>query len=594
MQRKFPDENAKLTLDEPAFQRLLAAAFVIQEHNDVLQNQTPDPVEFKAADLSHIAETQNQIRSQKLSLLPAAVLVLNRALKISHADAGALALPSQRELSYICSAGTAAPSSGSTVPMDQSLSAECIRTSISVCIANLKNDQRLQSKVFQGRGLQGFAAVPVRRDGNVKAVLELYFTTPKAVDQATLRGCELLAGLLSELLGQPWQQVSAPVPPASSPTPSPLEQLKAEFDQALEQESDLGRPDSFAPSSEKSPAISAPISVPPISAPTISTSTTSILSQAPPPIVRCTNCGCPLEPQESFCGLCGTSRGIQSAPLAKVPVPAPRNAMADIAPVESNVKHVSEPAPIPAETKPKDVIPPKAESLPPELQEILARFPEEPPIVPDTPAPKNSVSPPAPIVASPASLQAQTQKLSSPAAVPAAQPAAEAPAPKKDAIVPAPSPEIPAAPPETAPPPGQQPGQWKSAAETRAWLESVKVDQPARHWLAANRANLYLAVAALLLILVLFGVGMPGTPPNPQKHQLGWFDSMLVSLGIAEAPTPPVYQGNPNARVWVDLHTALYYCSDAEPYGKTQGGKFETQRQAQEDQFEPASRQACP
>jgi hypothetical protein len=66
-----------------------------------------------------------------------------------------------------------------------------------------------------------------------------------------------------------------------------------------------------------------------------------------------------------------------------------------------------------------------------------------------------------------------------------------------------------------------------------------------------------------------------------------------VSLGLAETPPAPVYLGNPNAQVWVDLHTALYYCSDSDLYGKTQGGKFTTQRDAQLDQFEPAARKNC-
>ena len=68
---------------------------------------------------------------------------------------------------------------------------------------------------------------------------------------------------------------------------------------------------------------------------------------------------------------------------------------------------------------------------------------------------------------------------------------------------------------------------------------------------------------------------------------------MLVSLGLAEAPPGPVYLGNPNVRVWVDLHTALYYCPGSELYGKTPGGKFTTQRDAQMDQFEPAARRNC-
>ena len=135
--------------------------------------------------------------------------------------------------------------------------------------------------------------------------------------------------------------------------------------------------------------------------------------------------------------------------------------------------------------------------------------------------------------------------------------------------------------------------QWKSASETRAWLESVKVPPQRKHWMAEHRANLYLAAAAALLLLVLFGVGMPAGLQGG-KPQLSWFDSMLVNLGLAEAPSAPVYLGNPTTKVWVDLHTALYYCPNAELYGKTRGGKFETQREAQQDQFEPASRNACP
>jgi len=40
------------------------------------------------------------------------------------------------------------------------------------------------------------------------------------------------------------------------------------------------------------------------------------------------------------------------------------------------------------------------------------------------------------------------------------------------------------------------------------------------------------------------------------------FDRMLISLGLAEAPPAPEYKGNPDTQVWVDLHTALYYCPE--------------------------------
>jgi len=69
---------------------------------------------------------------------------------------------------------------------------------------------------------------------------------------------------------------------------------------------------------------------------------------------------------------------------------------------------------------------------------------------------------------------------------------------------------------------------------------------------------------------------------------------LLVELGLAEVPArAPSHLGGPDVRVWVDVHTALYYCPGSDLYGKTPGGRFSSQRAAQQDQFEPATRVAC-
>jgi hypothetical protein len=68
----------------------------------------------------------------------------------------------------------------------------------------------------------------------------------------------------------------------------------------------------------------------------------------------------------------------------------------------------------------------------------------------------------------------------------------------------------------------------------------------------------------------------------------------MVSLGLAEAPPTPVYMGNPDTQVWVDVHTALYHCPGSDLFGKTPDGRLSTQREAQQDQFEPANRKVCP
>jgi hypothetical protein len=114
-----------------------------------------------------------------------------------------------------------------------------------------------------------------------------------------------------------------------------------------------------------------------------------------------------------------------------------------------------------------------------------------------------------------------------------------------------------------------------------------------QRWQAMNlpRADLYLGIAILIAILAILWP----SPVLSQKPGLQPWQRFLVMMGIAEAPPSPVhYRGNPNARVWVDSHTALYYCPGEEHYGKSPNGHFAAQREAQLEQFEPAGRAVCP
>jgi hypothetical protein len=105
-----------------------------------------------------------------------------------------------------------------------------------------------------------------------------------------------------------------------------------------------------------------------------------------------------------------------------------------------------------------------------------------------------------------------------------------------------------------------------------------------------HRADLYLGVAAFMAALALLWPAAGA----PRPAALGPWERALVTLGIAEVPAPVVhFQGDPSLAVWVDPHTALYYCPGEEQYGKTADGRFSPQREAQMDRFEPASRSAC-
>jgi len=105
-----------------------------------------------------------------------------------------------------------------------------------------------------------------------------------------------------------------------------------------------------------------------------------------------------------------------------------------------------------------------------------------------------------------------------------------------------------------------------------------------------RRADIYLAVAVLVAVIAVFWPAVGSTRPAA----LGPWDRFLVEIGLAEAPPPVIHlQGDPGAEVWVDTHTALYYCAGEEQYGKTADGRLTSQREAQMDQFEPAGRLAC-
>ncbi len=104
-----------------------------------------------------------------------------------------------------------------------------------------------------------------------------------------------------------------------------------------------------------------------------------------------------------------------------------------------------------------------------------------------------------------------------------------------------------------------------------------------------RRADLYLGTAVFVAALALLWpvAGSRRAPLSP-------WERALVTLGIAEAPAPVIHlQGDPGISVWVDPHTALYYCPGEEQYGKTSDGRMSSQREAQMDRFEPAGRSAC-
>jgi ribosomal protein L40E len=106
-----------------------------------------------------------------------------------------------------------------------------------------------------------------------------------------------------------------------------------------------------------------------------------------------------------------------------------------------------------------------------------------------------------------------------------------------------------------------------------------------------KRADLYLGLAIFVAFVAVF---WPAA--SARRSELRPWERMLIAMGIADPPTQAAevhYSGDPNIKVWVDTEAALYYCPGDDLYGKSRGGYYSTQHEAQLDRFEPALRRAC-
>ncbi len=144
-------------------------------------------------------------------------------------------------------------------------------------------------------------------------------------------------------------------------------------------------------------------------------------------------------------------------------------------------------------------------------------------------------------------------------------------------------------PPPDNDPPGDDDGVDPSIAATHSSTASLHALSDLWGKLRFHRADLYLGIAVLIAVVALV---WPTT--TPQGPSLPAWERILVAMGIAETTQPVAnFRGDPNVRVWVDTHTALYYCPGEELYGKSPDGHYTTQREAQSDRFEPAERSVC-
>src|SRR5215469_3205824 len=195
-------------LDEATFQKLLAAAYTLQEHNERVRTgtsaadkkETPTVDSDSTAALAQIVDAQHQIHASNLDLAGAMNLIVDRIRKITGAEGAAIGLTDQGNVTYRACNGSLVPKVGSVLRSEASVSASTLLHDVLLRCTDAHNDFRVNPEVARHLGIQSLIAVPIFHDGKTAGALELVFGKPDAFHEHDVRTCQLMAGLVTEAL----------------------------------------------------------------------------------------------------------------------------------------------------------------------------------------------------------------------------------------------------------------------------------------------------------------------------------------------------------------------------------------------------------
>lgn len=580
------DKESKPIYDEQTLANVLEAAFVMQEHNRELQktgrspklgknllgaerwpgtssSKPPAAVMTPTADsgfsLAQIVDIQHQVQVRHLGLQNVMTLVVERLTEIARVGGAAIGILKDKTVQYRAAAGVMALPSGTEISLEKALCVDCIRAGTVFRCADVNTERVVDKDECVHRGIQSMIAVPIFHRTAIAGSLELFFSKAQAFTEEDVHACQLMAGLVTEALARDeefgWKKSLAD---DRAVMLEALEKLKPELAAIVD-----------ARATKDLAAIA--------SAPSKTESASTFV---------CPKCGHELIGEEHFCGNCGSPRS------SDYEAPNLQSKVASFWNMQQAMQKDSQVSPANGAGG--------HEQLSATLDEVKA---EEP--VTDCIEPRISE----PVAFAENLRNEGTESADLIEASGTADFENATPSDLEVPLQPNPEADVVAAEP-TALVKSEHGATWASAATTLEFFQRLAAARNRGLWAEfwnTRRGDIYLAIAVVLMVGVIRwavwsdrSVSATGNPTaTATQHRaapdadLSLFDRVLIKLGVAEAPDPPQYKGNPRTQVWLDLQTALYYCPGADLYGKTPRGRFSSQREAQLDQFEPAYRKAC-
>jgi hypothetical protein len=520
--------KTRAQLDERSFEQLLAAAYMLQQQRESIPVPTarPQPALNEAERLAAIAEAQAMVHGSQLRLQDRLQLVAERAQRITGGAGAAIWLLRRSQAVCQLASGALSASTGQSIALEGSRLTACLRDGAVLRCADAKSDPRTRYDALPGAAEGSVLAVPIHFEGRVQGALEVTFTQAWGFEDADVRTCQILSGLVSETVAVAAGQEQMNILHSERATLlDALDRLQPHLSKLFNSASVSGHMQN--PMQDRVEDRDE-MPLPPNGLPPAPTGPTHGLARLGKYLLDQQEHGRTDSKHEAASKL--APREVQTA--LNLSVTAQQSSTVSN---RANSSRPIEEQDFESDNFDSYEFNPDAEADPSLYGQSYEGYAPE------------------------------TVRLEPNILTPADEPWLHT------------EPEAPAA---------EQPvatgGFWRSHVADACLAASVVVLAASLTWALWPHPKKTIA-----------STNAPAAAA-PAAPKLSAFEELLVSMGLAEAPPPPAaYAGTPGTRVWVDINSALYYCPGAEPYGKTPKGKFLTQREAQDEQFQPARGQPC-
>src|SRR5258705_2757000 len=192
--------KTRAQLDERSFEQLLAAAYMLQQQRESipLPSARRQPAMSEAERLAAIAEAQAMVHGSQLRLQERLQLVAERAQRITGGSGAAIWLLRGSQTLCQLGCGILAAGAGQRVALESSRLTACLRDGAVLRRADAKSDPRTRYDALPGVAEGSVLAVPIHFEGRVQGALEVTFAEAWGFEDADVRTCQILSGLVSE------------------------------------------------------------------------------------------------------------------------------------------------------------------------------------------------------------------------------------------------------------------------------------------------------------------------------------------------------------------------------------------------------------